>query len=82
MLTIGAVIALSGVRPLQIILSAQFANGLLLPVVTCFLLVAMNRKSVLQEHTNGHWANILGGLVFLVTVLLGLRSVLSALNVI
>ena len=79
-LTIGAIIALSGIRPLQIILSAQFANGLLLPVVTCFLLLAMNRKSVLKEHTNGRWANILGGIVFLITVLLGLRAILSATN--
>ncbi len=79
-LTIGALIAVSGARPLEIILSAQFANGLLLPVVTCFLLVAMNRKAVLGEHVNGRTANILGIAVFLISVMLGLRSVLSAVN--
>lgn len=63
---IGIVIALSGVNPIQVIVLAQAANGLLLPIVAGFLLVVMSRKSILGEHTNGPIATTLGVIVFLV----------------
>jgi Mn2+/Fe2+ NRAMP family transporter len=63
---IGLLIALTGVNPIQVIILAQAANGLLLPIVAGFLLVVMSRTSVLGRHTNGPVATTLGGLVFLV----------------
>ncbi len=77
-LSIGCVFALSGVQPITIILSAQFANGLLLPVVAAFLLYAMNDRRLLGEHVNGRAANLLGGLVFFVSLGLGIRLILAA----
>ena len=73
----GTAIALTGLKPINIILFAQFANGLLLPFIAVFLLIAMNRKSVLGEHANGPIANGLGALVILVTAGLGLRMILK-----
>lgn len=81
-LLIGCIFALSGIQPITIILSAQFANGLLLPIIAAFLLYAMNDRGLLGEHVNGRMANILGGLVFLVSIGLGLRLVLSALSLV
>jgi Mn2+/Fe2+ NRAMP family transporter len=75
-LTVGAALALTGIKPITIIMSAQLANGLLLPVVAIFLLVAMNRKSILGKHANGLVANSLGGLVILIAAGLGLRMIL------
>lgn len=63
---VGMVIALTGVNPIQIILLAQAANGLLLPIVAGFLLVVMSRSSVLGRHKNGPVATTLGVLVFIV----------------
>lgn len=63
---IGLLIALTGVNPIQVIILAQAANGLLLPIVAGFLLVVMSRTSVLGRHTNGPVATTLGGLVFVV----------------
>ncbi len=79
-LLIGCVFALSGIQPITIILSAQFANGLLLPIVAAFLLYTMNDRQLLGEHVNGRTANALGGLVFLVSLGLGGRLILSALG--
>ena len=79
-LSIGGVFALSGIRPITIILSAQFANGLLLPIIAAFLLHTMNDRRVLGEHVNGRAANALGGLVFLVSVGLGGRLILVAVG--
>lgn len=78
---IGALLALTGIKPITIILSAQFANGLLLPIIAIFLLVAMNRKSLLGDYANGMLANILGFGVVLITTILGARLILKAIGI-
>lgn len=75
---IGLAIGLLGIRPVTLILIAQYANGLLLPIVAVFLLLVMNRKSLLGTHVNGPLANLAGGLVTLVAFGLGLRAILRA----
>ena len=80
-LAIGLSAALTGIRPIDLILFAQMANGLLLPIVAIFLLIAMNRTSLLGEHTNGRLANLLGAGVVAITVLLGARLVLRTFGV-
>jgi Mn2+/Fe2+ NRAMP family transporter len=79
-LAIGCIFALSGIQPITIILSAQFANGLLLPIIVAFLLYTMNDRRLLGEHVNGRVANVLGSLVFLVSLGLGSRLILGALD--
>lgn len=80
-LSIGTIIALLGFNPLTVILTAQVANGILLPVVASFLLVAMNRRSLLGAHVNTAVQNLLGGAVLLVTIGLGARLILRAAGV-
>lgn len=77
---VGAAIALSGARPVPVILFAQFANGLLLPIVAFFLLRAANDPRLLGRHTSGRLANAAGILVVLVTAVLGLRAVAQAVG--
>ncbi len=81
-LGIGTLLALSGAQPITIILTAQFANGLLLPVIAAFLLYAMNNSALLGDHTNGIVANTLGAMVFLVSVGLGIRLILTSVGAI
>lgn len=71
---IGAAVALSGWKPVSLILVAQAANGLLLPIVATFLLIVMNRKSLLGDHANGLWTNLLGFVVVAMTFGLGARA--------
>ncbi|MEO1656531.1 MAG: Nramp family divalent metal transporter [Pseudomonadota bacterium] len=75
-LTIGVGITLLGLRPVSLILVAQAANGILLPVVAVFLLMVMNRRSLLGTHVNGLVPNVLGGVVVIVAIALGLRALL------
>ncbi len=75
---VGAAISLSGIKPIEMILIAQYANGLLLPIMASFLLFVMNRKDLLGEHTNSFAANFGGGVIVLITFGLGLRALLSA----
>jgi len=73
----GVLFATFGLKPVRIIIVAQFANGLLLPVLAVFLLMVMNNKSILGEFTNRRLINIIGILIILVTFLLGLKSIAS-----
>ncbi|WP_273414197.1 Nramp family divalent metal transporter [Corynebacterium appendicis] len=68
---VGAIIAITGVNPVQVIILAQAANGILLPVVAFFLLHTMNNKKLLGEHVNGLATNVIGGIIFVITVVLG-----------
>ncbi len=77
-IVIGAGISLAGIRPIEVIVTAQFTNGLLLPIVAAFLLYVMNQKAVLGRYANGVLANVLGFGVVLIAAGLGLRLVLRA----
>ncbi|MBV7266356.1 Nramp family divalent metal transporter [Erythrobacter sp. WH131] len=79
-IVIGAGLSLTGIRPIEIIVTAQFANGLLLPIVAAFLLYVVNQEAVLGHHANGKMANVLGGFVLLVATGLGARLILAALS--
>lgn len=77
---VGTIIALTGVKPLSIIIAAQFTNGLLLPLIAVFLLYAMNKKQLLGCYGNSTISNVFGGIVVLVTAGLGLRLILQAIG--
>jgi len=76
----GLGLAVSGYKPISIILFAQVANGILLPVMALFLLYVMNQTAVLGRFRNSPLHNLLGGLVVMVAVLLGGRSLYLALT--
>ncbi len=78
---VGAAISLTGIRPVEMILIAQYANGLLLPIMAAFLLYVMNRKSLLGAHANTLAANLAGSAIVLITLGLGLRSILRAAGI-
>ncbi|WP_034474720.1 Nramp family divalent metal transporter [Aestuariibacter salexigens] len=73
----GALFASLGVKPLIAILFAQATNGLLLPIIAIFLLLVMNSKRILGEHTNGALSNLIGGLIVLLVSGLGVYKILS-----
>lgn len=69
-----------GKSPQATIVAAQAANGLFLPFVAVFLLLVMNRSSLLGRHCN-NWAwNIAGGLVVIVACALGVKSLVMLIG--
>lgn len=79
---VGVVLALIGLRPVPAILFAQAANGILLPAVAIFLLLAANDSRLMGDNANGLGSNLIGGAVVLVALLLGARLLLGALGLI
>lgn len=74
-LLIGATVAVSGVRPVPVIVLAQALNGAMLPVVAVLLLMLANdRQRLGSAGVNRLWMNALTGIVVLLCLLLGLNQ--------
>lgn len=78
----GIIIASLGFEPTAIILFAQVANGLLLPILAVYLLWIVNDKALMRNHVNSKLINIIGVGVIIVTLLLGFKSIFTALGII
>ncbi|MEL6675484.1 MAG: Nramp family divalent metal transporter [Bacteroidota bacterium] len=79
-LLIGMVFAAIGSKPTSIILLAQVANGLLLPILASFLLWIMNDREIMGSYINRTWTNVWGLFVILLCLGLGIKGILSATN--
>jgi Mn2+/Fe2+ NRAMP family transporter len=78
----GVLFAMLGFKPVEAILFAQVANGILLPVIAVYLLVVMNSRKIMGDNVNTLLSNILGGIVVLTAMGLGLRSILHVIGII
>jgi NRAMP (natural resistance-associated macrophage protein)-like metal ion transporter len=73
-LVIGAgIVLLPGIPLLSLIFFAQVLQGILLPAELVLMLIVVNRKHVMGEHTNSRLANIIG---WTTVVVIGSLSVL------
>lgn len=79
-LVTGVFFGLIGVKPVQAIVVAQAANGILLPLVAVFLLFVMNDREIVGPARNGTIANALLVVVVGVAFFLGARNVLAAIR--
>ena len=57
-LLFGAFVASLGLDPVAVIIFAQAANGLLLPIVTTYLVWLVNQKTVMGDYTNSMLVNL------------------------
>ncbi len=78
----GVLFAMLGFKPVEAILFAQVANGILLPVIAVYLLVVMNSRKIMADNVNTLLSNILGGIVVLTAMGLGIRSILHVIGII
>ena len=76
---IGVTLSSLEIRPLTLILFAQVTNGLLLPLIALFLLLAVNHRAM-GQYRNNRQQNLLGFIVFLFACLLCARTLWFAFN--
>jgi manganese transport protein len=79
-LFVGLIFGILDFRPIPVIILAQALNGLLLPVIAAFLLLAANDRSLLGQYANGWLANILTLAIVGIITLLGLHNIRVALD--
>lgn len=79
-LAVGIILtALNQASPTQLILVAQAANAIILPIMVLFLLYCTN-SSELGEYKNKWWNNVLGLIVLVVTLFICYRNMTSFMN--
>lgn len=76
-LLLGVVFSSLQFNPIEIIKFAQVANGFLLPIIALFLLWVVNKTAVLGKHKNKLGQNIISGIIILITIILGFKSILK-----
>jgi len=75
----GLVFGVTGVKPIPVIILAQAANGLILPVLAIFLWIISNNSSIAKEYANSHFVNFAMALTVFVASVLGLINVFKAI---
>lgn len=74
----GLIFGMTGVKPVPVIILAQAANGLILPVIAIFLWLICNNSSFMKDQRNGMWINLFMGITVWVASLLGFINVFKA----
>jgi manganese transport protein len=80
-LLMGLLFSSLGIRPVQLITFAQLANGILLPLVSAYILYLINQKGLMKEYSNTLAQNFLAFGIWLVTLVLGIGSLLKVLQI-
>ena len=72
----GFLFGISGVKPIPIILAVQALNGLILPLVTAYLILIVNDETLIpKEHRHSRFYNLLLLLIFSSVLIIGLTSI-------
>lgn len=80
-ITMGSIVFLGllfssfGIKPVQLITLAQLANGILLPVISGWIIWVATQDAILGKHKNTPLATGIAILIWLVTLVLGIKSV-------
>ena len=69
-----------GFEPLEVLLIAQALNGIILPLIAILIFVILNKKNMMGKFANGIVLNIIGLFVVLVVSLLGVYSLIDAIQ--
>lgn len=74
-LVLGVLFSSLGIKPVTLITLAQLANGVLLPVMSAWLIWVASQKNILGKHSLKKWGLIFGVVIWIVTLLLGFKSI-------
>lgn len=70
------------IKPIEIIKFAQIANGILLPLIAIILVWSLNNSERLGKHINTKMQNILGFIIILITMALGIKTIIKVLGLV
>jgi manganese transport protein len=79
-LILGMVFSSFGIKPIRLIMFAQLTNGILLPLISGFIIWLVNQKSIMGTYTNRAYFNLIAGIIWIITLILGLKSIVQVLE--
>jgi manganese transport protein len=72
----GFIFGVSGIKPIPVILTVQALNGLILPLITAFLILIVNDKNLIPENgRHSGWYNVILLLILGCVLLIGLNNI-------
>ena len=80
-LLVGVVLATIQIKPITLIQVAQVANGTLIFIIAALVLWLINQRTIMKQATNTTVQNILGIIVFIVTLVVGLKGISGVLQI-
>ena len=81
LIVVGGGIVLIPNAPLwKIFIFSQVGNGVWLPIVVIFILLLVNRKDLMGEHTNGFFFNLVAWVTAIAMIILTLVLVVQSIN--
>lgn len=78
----GIIGSATGFNPISLILASQALNGITLPVIVIFLIIATSRTKILGEYVNNSFQKIIGWIIAGISLVLGGTSLISAIKTI
>jgi Mn2+/Fe2+ NRAMP family transporter len=66
-----------GIKPLELIQTAQISNAILLPFAAIFLFLIVNNKKWMGEYTNTIWQAAFGLIILIFSLFLGIKSLIQ-----
>ncbi|MEE2616916.1 MAG: Nramp family divalent metal transporter [Bacteroidota bacterium] len=81
-LIVGVICSSLNVSSIEIIKFAQVANGILLPTITFFLILIANNNNVLGKYVNNWKHNLVSCFILLITLILGIKSIIKVFEII
>lgn len=80
-LLVGVVLATLQIKPITLIQVAQVANGTLIFIIVALVLWLINQQTLMKKAKNTPLQNILGGFVFVITLVVGLKGISGVLQI-
>lgn len=74
---LGLIFSSFGIKPIQLIILAQLANGILLPLISGWIIWIAAQKSVLGSFSNTPFKTGIASLIWLITLILGIKSIIT-----
>ncbi|AMQ56652.1 Nramp family divalent metal transporter [Algoriphagus sanaruensis] len=79
-LLLGIIFSSFGIRPVTLITLAQLANGILLPIISAWLIWAGSQKIFLGTYVSKPSSLIFGIIIWILTFILGMKSIWTVLG--
>tara|TARA_R110000868_G_C10567796_1_gene737485 strand:- start:192 stop:683 length:492 start_codon:yes stop_codon:yes gene_type:complete len=61
----GLIVPILGGKPVWILIASQALSPFVMPLITLFLLILLNKESIMKEHKIGLWMNLALGATFI-----------------
>ena len=72
----GLIVSLFNLNPIAVIIFAQAANGLILPIASIFLLIIINDRNMMKEQRNNFLQNIIGIAAIIIVIIIGMMNLI------